>query len=72
MPASGKPLSPPSSTPAEKTATAALTGLVCLVVGQVHTGTAYVGVLLAVPIIVSASTLLCVGLGQTSTREGTL
>ncbi len=70
--ASTRNLSPRSVTAAARTATGALAGLVCLVAGQVHIGTAYVGVLLAILIIVGASALLGIGLGRTSTREGAI
>ena len=46
--ASARNLSPRSIAAAEATATGALAGLVCLVAAQVHLGTAYVGVLLAI------------------------
>ena len=70
--ASARNLSPRVITAAERAATGALAGLVCLVAGQVHIGTAYVGVLLAILIIVGVSALLGVGLGRTSTREGAI
>jgi predicted Na+-dependent transporter len=70
--ASTKTLSARSITAAARIATGALAGLVCLVAGEVHIGTSYVGVLLAILIIVSVSALLGVGLGRTSTREGAI
>lgn len=63
-------LSPRSVFAAEWTATGALAGLVVLVAGQVHIGAAYVGVLFAILIIVAASALLGVGIGRTTSREG--
>ena len=68
--AADRNLSPRSITAAEWTATGALAGLVALVAGQVHIGAAYVGVLFAVLIIVASSALLGVGLGRTTSREG--
>ena len=41
-----------------------------LVAGQVHIGAAYLGVLFAILIIVASSALLGVGLGRTTSREG--
>ena len=70
--ASARNLSPRSIAAAERTATGALAGLVCLVAAQVHIGTAYVGVLLAILVVVGASALLGVGLGRTATREGAI
>jgi BASS family bile acid:Na+ symporter len=52
---------------ANRTATGALAGLVALVASQVHLGTAYLGVLGAVVIIVAASALVGSALGRTTT-----
>ena len=63
-------LSPRIITTAEWTATSALAGLVILVASQVHLGTAYVGVVSSILVIVGTSALLGVGLGRTTSREG--
>ena len=68
--AAARNLSPRSITVAEWTATGALAGLVVLVAGQVHIEAAYVGVLFAILVIVAASALLGVGIGLTTSREG--
>lgn len=68
--AAARNLSPRSITVAEWTATGALAGLVVLVAGQVHLEAAYVGVLVAILVIVAASALLGVGIGRTTSREG--
>jgi predicted Na+-dependent transporter len=68
--AAARNLSPRSITVAEWTATGALAGLVVLVAGQVHLEAAYVGVLFAILVIVAASALLGVGIGRTTSREG--
>jgi predicted Na+-dependent transporter len=65
-------LGPRTIATAQVTSTGALAGLVCLVAGQVHIGAAYVGVLLAILIIVGASALLGAGLGRSSSREGAI
>jgi predicted Na+-dependent transporter len=70
--ASARTLGPRSLAVAERTATGALAGLVCLVAAQVHIGTAYAGVLLAIVVIVGFSALLGVGLGRTATRDGAI
>ena len=62
-------LTPRTITVAKWIATGALAGLVTLVAGQVHLGVAYVGVLVAVLIIVAASALLGIGIGRTASRE---
>ena len=68
--AAARNLSPRTITVAEWTATGALAGLVVLVAGQVHIEAAYMGVLFAILVIVAASALLGVGIGRTTSREG--
>ena len=55
---------------AERIALGALVGLVLLVAGQVHIGAEYLGVLLAIVIIVGVSALLGFAIGRTTSREG--
>ncbi len=67
--ATTKHLSPRMITVAERIAVGALAGLVLLVAGQVHLGTDYLSVLLAVVIIVGVSALLGLLIGRTTSRE---
>lgn len=68
--AATKGLRPRIITVAERIAVGALAGLVLLVAGQVHIGADYLGVLLAVVIIVGVSALLGLAIGRTTSRKG--
>jgi predicted Na+-dependent transporter len=68
--AATKHLRPRIISVAERIAVGSLAGLILLVAGQVHLGADYVGVLLAVVIIVGVSAFLGSAIGRKASREG--